>query len=224
MHEPTPTPPLPPPAIPPKPPKLRLDPPRSLPDNTYTPILSSQPNSESSLETPSSASRFAMHMEKDRISIPHSFRATQCLTLTSVIQALGSSIRYQSTTPQALLDDNTPAVLLEESLLEDNRRSLQNTLIGQFLDRMDPSRVLTQRLPALWSHQGCLKVLKLPNGFFLFKFTSVEDPCKAREGSPWKVAGSSLAVTAYIPNFSPHRAFLGTTPLWIRLPGLPLDF
>ena len=31
-------------------------------------------------------------------------------------------------------------------------------------------------------------------------------------------------MTAWVPNFDPQRAFLGTTPLWVRLPRLPLDF
>lgn len=100
-------------------------------------------------------------------------------------------------------------VLLDDSLLEENRRHLQNSLIGQCLDHLVPTRVLTQRLPALWRLQVGLEVLELPRNFSLFKFTSVNDLCRAREGSPWTVAGSPLAITAWIPNFDPQRAYLG---------------
>ncbi|RWR73423.1 V-type proton ATPase subunit B 2-like protein isoform X2 [Cinnamomum micranthum f. kanehirae] len=97
----------------------------------------SQPKSGSSSESPLRTSRTAMHMEIDSNSIPRSSWAALCPTPTSLIQALGSSIRYRPATPQPHSDDNTPVVLLEESLLEDNQRSLQNTLIQQFLDHLD---------------------------------------------------------------------------------------
>lgn len=58
----------------------------------------------------------------------------------------------------------------------------------------------------------------------MFTFTRVSGLCRAREGSPWTVAGAPIAVTAWVPNFDPQRAYFGSAPVWVLVPGLPLDF
>ncbi|XXG70553.1 hypothetical protein AAC387_Pa07g0004 [Persea americana] len=62
-----------------------------------------------------------MIMEIDKNYKPRSFRAALCPTSTSIIQALSSSIEYWSAPPLTQVDSTTPVVLLEESLLADNR-------------------------------------------------------------------------------------------------------
>lgn len=101
----------------------------------------------------------------------------------------------------------------------ENRLSMHNTLIGQCLHRIVPTKILAQRLPTVWQIQGSLEVLELPNGFLLFKSSTEVDLSRAREGSQWAVADEPIAVTSWVQNFNPNRAYFGTAPLWIRLPG-----
>ncbi|CAL9240243.1 unnamed protein product, partial [Arabidopsis halleri] len=43
-------------------------------------------------------------------------------------------------------------------------------------------------------------------------------------GGPWRVFGSILMVKAWEPNFDPLRDEIVTTPVWVRISNLPLNF
>lgn len=160
-------------------------------------------------------------MDVDQRRLLKSFRAALSPTPPTIIQTLQSSIHYLPelpSTPLALLQ-SYPVIELEESDLMENRLSMHNTLIGQCLHRIVPTKILAQRLPTVWQIQGSLEVLELPNGFLLFKSSTEVDLSRAREGSQWAVADEPIAVTSWVQNFNPNRAYFGTAPLWIRLPG-----
>ncbi|XXG50697.1 hypothetical protein AAC387_Pa02g4647 [Persea americana] len=74
-----------------------------------------------------------MLMEVYRSSPPRSFHATLGPTPQTVIQGLGSSIRYLPQDPPPQLNDNTPVIVLEEFLLEENRSNMQKTLLANSL-------------------------------------------------------------------------------------------
>ncbi|KAJ8636149.1 hypothetical protein MRB53_010416 [Persea americana] len=76
-----------------------------------------------------------------------------------------------------------PSQSLKESLLEENRKTLQHTLIGQFLQRQIPTKVLAQSLPSELRLQRGLDILELPKGFIPFAFTTLSDLYK-REKVP----------------------------------------
>lgn len=112
---------------------------------------------------------------------PSSFRATLCPTPTLVIEELWSSICYLPL--PTMQSRRLPSQSLKESLLEENRKTLQHTLIGQFLQRQIPTKVLAQSLPSEWRLQRGLDILELPKGFILFAFTTLSDLYK-REKVP----------------------------------------
>lgn len=64
----------------------------------------------------------------------------------------------------------------------------------------------------------------MQNGFFLFNFNCKEDLNLVLCGGPWSFGKSSLTIKKWEPNMVLSNSFFLTTPIWARLPGLPLEF
>ncbi|XXG45609.1 hypothetical protein AAC387_Pa02g0650 [Persea americana] len=43
-------------------------------------------------------------------------------------------------------------------------------------------------------------------------------------GSPWKIVGQQIIMTNWVPKFDPTKAHIAELPLWVMLPGLPLEY
>lgn len=43
-------------------------------------------------------------------------------------------------------------------------------------------------------------------------------------GSPWTLAGQQLILTNWFPNSDPLEAFIAQAPMWVMLPGLPIEY
>ncbi|XP_019094473.1 PREDICTED: uncharacterized protein LOC109129898 [Camelina sativa] len=71
---------------------------------------------------------------------------------------------------------------------------------------------------------GGMTVLDLPRQFFMIRFDSEEDYMTAVTGGPWRVMGSILMVQAWDPGFDPLRDEIVTTPVWVRISNLPINF
>lgn len=44
------------------------------------------------------------------------------------------------------------------------------------------------------------------------------------EGSPWSFDNKILILKKWSPNFHPTKDIIDKIPLWIRLPGLPIEY
>ena len=55
---------------------------------------------------------------------------------------------------------------------------------------------------------------------FLAKFASVEDYEYALFGGPWLV----LDQRKWCPNFDPEQTIIERTPVWVRIPCLPIEY
>jgi len=69
-----------------------------------------------------------------------------------------------------------------------------------------------------------MTVMDLPRQFFMIRFELQEEYLAALTGDPWRVFGSNLTVQAWLPEFDPLRDVIATTPVWIRLTNVPVNF
>ncbi|XP_013745782.2 uncharacterized protein LOC106448445 [Brassica napus] len=67
-------------------------------------------------------------------------------------------------------------------------------------------------------------VMDLPRQFFMIRFEKESEYLAALTGGPWRVFGSYLMVRAWSPEFDPLRDDIVTTPIWIRLTNIPVNF
>lgn len=62
------------------------------------------------------------------------------------------------------------------------------------------------------------------NRFYLFSFSDSKDVDLARIGSPWQTAKQYLAITLWIPHFDPRFAYIGSSPVWVQLLALLIEY
>lgn len=75
-----------------------------------------------------------------------------------------------------------------------------------------------------WQVKGGWKLIDLPNDYFIVKFNLEEDMQHALCGGPWILAGQTLVVRKWRPDFDPTTEVIGSMALWVRISGLPVKF
>ncbi|XP_038984453.1 collagen alpha-2(I) chain-like [Phoenix dactylifera] len=119
----------------------------------------------------------------------------------------------------------TDAVVVPEEDLEGVRAEWRNTTILV--------RSLGRNIPVDWVVKEVRRVGKMSydaEGFMLadgcsaIRFANEEDREAVLKNGPWTVAGQLLAVDRWRPNFIPGSSGIGRVVVWLRLPGLPLDY
>ncbi|PKU78531.1 RNA exonuclease 1 [Dendrobium catenatum] len=74
----------------------------------------------------------------------------------------------------------------------------------------------------LWSLKGSMTLLSLADGFFLLKFTTVEDLEMILSGGPWFLLGKPFILQRWSPKFKPKRDEDAPIPIWIKIVDFPL--
>lgn len=97
-------------------------------------------------------------------------------------------------------------------------------MIVKVLGRNVPLIALNRRLKELWKPKGAMVVMDLPRQYFMIRFGEEEDYMNALTGGPWRAFGSYLMVQAWNPEFDPVKDDITTTPVWVRLSNLPVNF
>ena len=75
-----------------------------------------------------------------------------------------------------------------------------------------------------WQVKGGWKLIDLPNDFFIVKFNLEEDMNHALCAGPWILAGQTLTVQKWSPEFNPVTDVIGKMALWVRICGLPVKY
>ncbi|EOA32779.1 hypothetical protein CARUB_v10016088mg, partial [Capsella rubella] len=117
-----------------------------------------------------------------------------------------------------------PVVTVGAEVLEVMNGLWRRCMIVKVLGRSVSVSVLSRRLRDLWKPAGAMHVMDLPRQFFMIRFEKEEEYMAALTGGPWRVFGSCLLTQAWSPSFDPLRDEITTTPVWIRLSNLPVNF
>ncbi|XP_024190474.1 uncharacterized protein LOC112194471 [Rosa chinensis] len=75
-----------------------------------------------------------------------------------------------------------------------------------------------------WQVKGGWHLIDLPNDFFIVKFNLEDDMNSALCGGPWILAGQTLIVRKWRPDFDPLNEFIGKMALWVRICGFPVKY
>ncbi|KAL0015301.1 hypothetical protein SO802_002370 [Lithocarpus litseifolius] len=83
---------------------------------------------------------------------------------------------------------------------------------------------LSQRVRELWKPTGNMDLVDLGYDYFLARFWTKEDLDNVLKGGPWFIGQHFLAIKPWEPEFSASAADPSQVAVWIRLPGLPIEF
>ncbi|XP_013607689.1 PREDICTED: uncharacterized protein LOC106314355 [Brassica oleracea var. oleracea] len=121
-------------------------------------------------------------------------------------------------------EDGEPSITIESEVLEAMNGMWKQRMIVRVLGRNVPISALSKKLRELWNPKGGMYVMDLPIQFFMVRFEKKDEYLAALTGGPWRDFGSYLMVRAWSPEFDPLRDDIVTTPVWIRLTNIPVNF
>jgi hypothetical protein len=117
-----------------------------------------------------------------------------------------------------------PKCFLDEGILEGLRKPLQEVVIIKLLGKSIGYFVMMDRLKAVWKPSGGMEIVDIGHGFFMVKFDVREDREKVIGERPWMIFDHYLAVSSWTPDFDPAQDNIDRTSVWIRIPGLGMEY
>ncbi|XP_022569820.1 uncharacterized protein LOC111212545 [Brassica napus] len=121
-------------------------------------------------------------------------------------------------------EDGEPEITIGEEVLTTMNSLWKRCMIVRVLGRNVPILSLTRKLKELWKPKGSMYVMDLPRQFFMVRFEKEEEYMTALADGPWRAFGSYLMVQAWTPEFDPLKDEIDTTPVWVRLSHIPVNF
>ncbi|XP_020704682.1 uncharacterized protein LOC110115708 [Dendrobium catenatum] len=115
------------------------------------------------------------------------------------------------------------AVKLDEAIEDENAKILHNSLVAKIFGKDIPPHIVAWELRRQWAQYGQFHFTSLGMGWFLCSFKREEAFEEIISGGPWFVNGHIVGMEKWTPGFSPSSLKGLTSPVWIRLPQLPLQ-
>ncbi|XP_057451726.1 uncharacterized protein LOC130743491 [Lotus japonicus] len=113
---------------------------------------------------------------------------------------------------------------VEEAEYEKICQPWQGCLVVKRLGRHIGYTALCEKLRSLWKPVGGLEVTDIHHGYFQVKFDVEADRETAMTGAPWLVYDHYLSVKPWTKDFVAADEKINTTMVWIRIPGLGMQF
>ncbi|XP_059075363.1 uncharacterized protein LOC131875298 [Cryptomeria japonica] len=134
-------------------------------------------------------------------------------------------ITSNSPTPQTkcVVSDHRVEVL--DVLVNSAIAELSLSLFGKFQAFCPPLDLVKKCVATRWKLKGSVTSSAMANGFFLFSFINQSNMATILTDGPWTYRNSNfLSLCKWKPNLDPWSDLGVVTPMWICLPGLPLEF
>lgn len=125
--------------------------------------------------------------------------------------------------PKIAHSANGPMVSLLNTLVDSVTFGLKLCVIGRFVAFRPTIEMVRQWIGQKWKIKGRVGISAMPSGLFCFKFTVEEDISFVLLGT-WYYGKHSLALTRWHPGFDASIELNKLALVWVRLPGLPLEF
>ncbi|XP_020699577.1 uncharacterized protein LOC110111872 [Dendrobium catenatum] len=122
-----------------------------------------------------------------------------------------------------VLSEDGKAVRLFEEMEEMNSKKLSKSLVIKVFGRNLPSHMVAWELRRQWNKFGQFHFTTLGKGWFLCSFSSEEMTKAAHSGGPWFINGHIIGMEKWTPKFSTESNKGLSSPIWIRMPHLPLQ-
>ncbi|KAI0524143.1 hypothetical protein KFK09_003507 [Dendrobium nobile] len=95
-------------------------------------------------------------------------------------------------------------------------------LVGYSIGRRPYYEALLGAIRKTWTLKGSMQLLSLSDGFFLLRFTTMEDFEMAWSKGVWFFLGRPFLLQKWSPKFRPKRENFTSIPIWVKIHDLPL--
>ncbi|KAL8139505.1 hypothetical protein V2J09_005526 [Rumex salicifolius] len=117
-------------------------------------------------------------------------------------------------------ENEEPMVTITNVVLEALAAVWSSSLVVKALGTMVPFKVMDRKLQELWKLRGRMRLVDLPNGYYLIKFDKEDNYIAVLTGGPWTVFGHYVVIKPWSPSFDPLTDVIATTPAWVRFSNL----
>ncbi|WOL05687.1 hypothetical protein Cni_G14416 [Canna indica] len=124
---------------------------------------------------------------------------------------------------QRIQHQSTIRVLFTADQLQSWSQPWEASLIGKFLGKAPLLLLVRRWVDRLWSNSGFYSILDLEDEFFVFRFNNLSSTSNIFSSSPWSLCWDIIRLIPWRAFFQPWLERITTTPVWIRLHGLPLE-
>ncbi|XP_019189014.1 PREDICTED: uncharacterized protein LOC109183389 [Ipomoea nil] len=121
-------------------------------------------------------------------------------------------------------EEGIPVINFPKALREQWAKPWKNALIVKYLGKYISLSLFQQRMLRLWNPQGHVEFIDLGLGWFIVRFQQQQDCIHALVDGPWKLFDQYVVAQRWRPNFDPTTAKVERMAVWVRLPGLPVEF
>ncbi|GKU93401.1 hypothetical protein SLEP1_g6995 [Rubroshorea leprosula] len=138
-----------------------------------------------------------------------------------------ANLNFESSIPMAEDGTNSPKlkipkVRIPKSIWQRLCAPWKNAVIIKLLGKSVNFHVLHSRLLKEWRTENEFEVIDVGLGYYIVKFSSLQDCSRVLTGGPYKLFDHYLAVQPWEPGFHPARAKAPKTAVWIKLHGVPI--
>ncbi|XP_059074990.1 uncharacterized protein LOC131875008 [Cryptomeria japonica] len=116
------------------------------------------------------------------------------------------------------------SISIPDLVLDHNISSMSNSLVGKFMGPCPNIEVVRAYVKRKWALKGNVEISALPKGLLSFAFSCEEDKIRILCGNPWLARKIALVLQKWHPNLNMSEYLLVQVPVWVKLPGLPLEF
>ncbi|KAJ1417453.1 hypothetical protein SESBI_16505 [Sesbania bispinosa] len=121
-------------------------------------------------------------------------------------------------------DPFCPEVQISHKEVREACKAWKHSVIIKVLGKKCGLRFLQLRLITMWKPLGDMEIIDMEYEYFLVRFSNPSDYDMVFQGGPWMVTGHYLIVQKWHPQFFPLEDELKRVAVWIRIPGLPMEF
>ncbi|KAJ8429509.1 hypothetical protein Cgig2_016241 [Carnegiea gigantea] len=117
-----------------------------------------------------------------------------------------------------------PTILLSKAEKSRLRRPWWQALILRMFDGTIGYMQLRKRLQKKLTLKGELSLIAIGRGYFIARFTQVEDYEYVPMEGPWLINDRYLMIREWVPNFIPGADLIRFLRAWVRVPRLPVEY
>nr|KYP69874.1 Retrovirus-related Pol polyprotein LINE-1 [Cajanus cajan] len=128
---------------------------------------------------------------------------------------------------QAMTDDTEldpcPTIKVSQEEFEEWCSPWKRALVIHVLGKRVSFKALENKVNRDWVKSGSMRMIDMPNDFYLVQFTEEEDYRHALYEGPWMIADHYILVQRWRPFFTLTATQTRKVAAWIRIPGLPIE-
>ncbi|XP_059291472.1 uncharacterized protein LOC132044951 [Lycium ferocissimum] len=122
------------------------------------------------------------------------------------------------------IKDGLITVTIEEDDLNNQKEQWESALIGYVLGDTPYANQIEGYITRVWNFVTKPMVLMHDEGYYIYKFKSIQDKDKVLKAGPYYFNNKPLILKPWELDFNFEQEALSVIPIWVKFPGLPVGY